>query len=262
MHIAARVFWLAVLLVAGGCATSPESGAITRRPFDFQADTFSYSNELVWEYAFDPATQQTTTTKREPPQTYTHRCFVVVRAARQFFNHARFDPTVPPATNYLPIVRKVLARSPRKESADAEKIIIPGYRNLRAFSGDHAPLLQSHCGGPWESYFQRGHWRMLFPLTRKHQKRTAEQLIAQLRDKRAPIVHIVRFPSLAINHVLLIYTAERNADETRFLAYDPNDPHVPTPLTYKDGRFSIPANPYFPRGGRVDIYPIFTGLLY
>jgi hypothetical protein len=262
VYIAPRAICLVLLLVAAGCASSTTSKP--SRPFSFQTDTFSYSNQLVWEYRLDPATGKTVTNKREPPPTYAHHCFVVVRAARQFFDHARFDATLPRATNYTQIVRKVLDRSPRKPSADDERIVIPGYANLRDFSSDHALLLQRECGSAWQSYFQRGHWRMLFPLTRRHQHRTANELLTDLQQNRPQIVHIVRFPSLAINHALLVYGAERSEGQTRFLAYDPNNADSAATLTFSENekRFTLPGNLYFPRGGRVDVYPIFTGLLY
>jgi hypothetical protein len=258
MHTATRAFCLVLLLVAAGCATPSVSPP---RPFNFQTDTFSYSNQLVWEYRLDPVTGKTIASKREPPPTYAHHCFVVVRAARQFFDHARFDPTLPGATNYLALIRKVLARSPRKGSRESEKIVIPGYANLREFSRDHALLLQRECGGAWQSYFQRGHWRIIFPFTRAHQQRTAQALSDNLDRNRPQIVHVVRFPSLAINHALLLYDAE---DQNRFLAYDPNNADTPVPLTFDPAlkRFSMPPNFYFPKGGRVDVYPIFRGVCY
>lgn len=260
MDTAIRAFCFSLLLLVSGCATSTS----TPRPFNFQTDTLSYSNQLVWEYRLDPATGKTITSKREPPPTYTHHCFVMVRAARQFFDHAQFDPSLPGATNYTPFVRKVLARSPRKSSSGDEKVVIPGYANLREFSRDHTELLQRKSGGAWQSYFQRGHWRMILPLTRGHQQRTVEHLLADLQQHRPAIVHIVRFPSLAINHALLVYAAEESSDQIRFFAYDANDAETPVPLTYhcKDRRFSLPPNDYFPSGGRVDVYRIFTGLLY
>lgn len=256
-----RIVSLAILLFIAGCGTSSQRGG---RAFTFPADTFSYSNQLVWEYRLDPVTGKTITSKYEPPPTYSHHCFVVVRAARQFFDHARFDPTLPKATNYTPIVRKVLSRNPRASSADHEKIVIPGYTNLRAFSREHTKLLQRECGGAWQSYFQRGHWRMIFPFTRSHQDRTAQKLLANIQQYQPQIVHIVRFPSLAINHAMLLYDAETNDNQTRFRAYDPNNADSPVTLTFdKSGRrFTLPPNPYFPRGGRVDVYPIFGGLLY
>jgi hypothetical protein len=33
-----------------------------------------------------------TTFQANPPPTYYHRCFVLVRSVRQFFDHARFEP--------------------------------------------------------------------------------------------------------------------------------------------------------------------------
>ena len=224
----------------------------------------SYSNQLVWEYRLDPVTQKVLTSKKEPPPTYSHHCFVVVRAARQFFDHARFDPTLPKEADYTSIVRTVVGRSPRKASPEEKKIVIPGYTNLREFSREHAQLLQRECGGAWQSYFQRGHWRMVFPFTRRHQQRTAERLLANLGEQRPQIVHIARVPSLAINHALLLYAAERSTNEVRFLAYDPNNSDSPSVLTFDSGgrRFSLPSNAYFPRGGQVDVYPIFSGLLY
>lgn len=263
MHIDARAFCLTVLLAAGGCASAPRTGS-PGRPFDFRADTFSYSNQLVWEYRLDPATGKTVTSKHEPPPEYSHHCFVVARAAKQFFNHARFDPAAPKATNYVPLVRKVLARSARSEWADNEKIVIPGYANLRGFSQDQMKLLQHECGGAWQSYFQRGHWRMIFPFSDRHQQRTATELATAINEHRPQIVHVLRFPSLGINHAMLIYGVERASGETRFLAYDPNNADSPTALTFHetDRRFTLPANHYFPRGGTVSVYRVFQGLWY
>ena len=67
-------------------------GGDSQRNFQFKADTFSYPNELVWEYRIDPQSGKTTVFRNNPPPTYAHHCFVVVRAAKQFFFHVRFDP--------------------------------------------------------------------------------------------------------------------------------------------------------------------------
>jgi len=263
VHIAARAFCLAVLLVAAGCASTHPTGS-ARRPFDFRADTFCYSNQLVWEYQLDPATGKTITSKHEPAPEYSHHCFVVARASKQFFNHARFDPALPKAMNYGPLVRKVLARSARSESPDDKKVVIPGYANLREFSRDNPHLLQRECGGAWQSYFQRGHWRMIFPFSDHHQGQTATELAAAVNAHQPQVVHLVRFPSLAINHAMLIYGAEKTAGEIRFLAYDPNNANTPTVLTFNtaDCRFTLPANHYFPEGGRVSVYTVLNGVLY
>jgi hypothetical protein len=69
----------------------------TPRRFDFECDTFTFANELIWEYRFDSATGKTTFTQRTPKPDYAHRCFVLTAAARQFLYHARFEPDKPVA---------------------------------------------------------------------------------------------------------------------------------------------------------------------
>lgn len=235
------------------------------RRFQFERDTFAFHNELVWEYRFDPATGRSTTLRNEPSPTYAHRCFVMVRSARQFLYHARFDPAQPlvePAT-YRALIREVVSRSARRASVDADKIVIPGYDCLRAFSREQALLLKENCGGAWQSYALRSHWRMVFPISRAHQARTAAQLLKVFPDRIAPIVHVVRFPALTINHGIVLFDCEENEDSIRFAAYDPNIPERPSELTYDRARrtFFLPANHYW-AGGPVDVIEVYRGWFY
>src|SRR5208282_4202784 len=95
------------------------------RAFQFERDTFAFAHELVWKYHFDPVTGAMTICKAEPPPTYYHRCFVMVRATRQFFYHARFDPELPPADDQAcrKLVREIVSRDPRQACADSERIV-------------------------------------------------------------------------------------------------------------------------------------------
>ena len=106
-----------------------------RRTFEFERDTFAFPHELVWKYHFD-ANGTMTVQKAAPPPTYYHRCFVISRATRQFFYHARFDPDAPTAdtATYQKLVHDVVARNVRKPCAESERIVIPGFEGLRAFS--------------------------------------------------------------------------------------------------------------------------------
>lgn len=247
-------------LLVGGCRTAPGTEATGVRPFVFAQDTFAFANELKWEYQLDPATGELQHRRREPVPEYHLRCFVLTRAVRLFFQHARFAPDQPEVetATYQELLRALDQRSPRQLSSPDERIVIPGYADLRAFSAAQEPLLKAELGGVWESYLQRGHWRMIFPLTRSHQAAEANQLLARLRSGIPPVVHVVRFPALTINHALVIYEAAESADELRFSVYDPNAPAQPVTLTYRhaDRRFYLPANEYF-IGGRVDVYEIY-----
>ena len=254
----------ALALALAGCATSQPAATETRRPFNFQTDTFAYPNDLVWEYYFD-AQGKWKNRPRLPKPDYTHHCFVVARSARQFFEHARFDPAQPVAdtATYRHLIRRVLATGPSHDLPDSAKIVIPGYANLRAFSQAQEHLLKAECGGAWQSYFQHGHWRMIMPFSRHHQEKMAAQLLADLKADRPPVVHVVRFPQLTINHAVVLFDSTETNGEITFSTYDPNKPDKPAVLIYhRDTRtFTFPANDYFP-GGRVDIYEVYRDWRY
>jgi len=249
--------WFLLALTLCGCSSTRPAN--TGRHFDFGKDTFSYANELVWEYHYD-ANGKWVTNKREPRPSYSQHCFVVARCALQFFENARFDAELPVAdeATYRRLVRRVVSTDPREALPEAKKIVIPGYSNLRSFSHDEERLLKAECGSGWESYFQRGHWRMIFPFTRSEQERMAAQLMAHLAQNQPAVIHVVRFPQLTINHAVILFDSKETADELQFMTYDPNNPKEPVVITYDKNRrtFNLPANNYFP-GGRVDVYEVY-----
>lgn len=251
----------AFLALLCGCASRPFVGS---RPFNFQTDTFAYANELVWEYHFD-ANGKWVHHRREPEPDYTHHCFVVARSARQFFENAKFDPTLPAASaeTYRRLIHRVVSIDPSHPLPDSKKIVIPGYANLREFSAAQENLLKSECGGAWESYFQRGHWRMIFPFSRASQEQTAQRLLADLKQNRPPVVHVVRFPQLTINHSVLLFGDKETPTNIVFSVYDPNKPDKPKALTFDRASktFTFPGNDYWP-GGRVDIYEVYRSWDY
>jgi hypothetical protein len=254
-----------VLVLLAGCANPASRSLSFDRQFTFRQDTLAYPNDLVWIYYRDPVTGKFRHQPREPRPDYTHHCFVVARSARQFFQHARFDPAQPVAgeATYRKLIRRVTSTSPRKILSHEERLVIPGYANLFTFSQGQEKLLKAESGGAWQSYFQRGHWRMVFPFSRRHQERMVEQLRQRIRDKVPPVVHIVRFPKLTINHALVLFDVRETVEGLEFAAYDPYDPVKPAPLTFnrKERRFYFPANDYFV-GGKVDIYEIYSAWNY
>ncbi|MGZ4961882.1 MAG: hypothetical protein ACXWKG_11140 [Limisphaerales bacterium] len=231
------------------------------RAFEFERDTFAFPNELVWEYRIDPVTRKTTVRKNDPPPSYTLHCFVVVRAAKQFLLHANFVPSNAPLTDaqFATLIRELMRRSPQTASND--KISIPGFADLREFTAAKKELFQANCGGAWQSYVQRGNWRMVFPFSRSHQEREAKSLLNRIGT--LPIVHIVTFPRLSINHGIMLFDARDSEDRVEFLAYDPNIVDRPVHLWFdKTSRsFNFPANHYF-AGGKVAAYEIYRGLFF
>ena len=256
---------LALLLVLCGCASSGAKKASFTQPFTFGKDTFAYRNDLVWVYYRDPGTGEFCHTNREPKADYTHHCFPVARSARQFFQHARFDPAQPVAdeATYRRLIRRVVSTSPRTLLPEHERIVIPGHTNLFTFSQAQERLLKEECGGAWQSYFQRGHWRMIFPFSGRSQAKMVEQLHESIRRNRPPVIHIARFPALTINHALVLYDVRETEAEVEFTVYDPYDPLKPSVLTFKkaERQFYYPANDYFV-GGKADVYEVYCSWKY
>ena len=234
------------------------------RRFDFDHDAFAYVNELIWEYRFDPVSGKTQFVRRERKPTYTHRCFMVARSARQFLYCARFKPARPRSdeAEYRRLIRQVIGRDPRRRTAPGQEIIIPGFSGLRQFSQVHEALLKGECGEAWQSYFLRSHWRMVFPLSRAHQERTAAKLVQAIRRGDAPIVHLVTFPRLLMNHGMVMFAATESGGGIDFEAYDPNDSEKPARLTYDASArtFLLPRNRYW-AGGSLNVIEIYRSWL-
>ncbi len=248
---------LLLALLCFGCAT-PGGTSQPDHKFEFSRDTFAFPNELVWEYHYD-SKGEWVSNRRNPPAQYAQHCFVLARSTRQFFLNCRFDPSLPKADNktYSYLIQKVAGSNPRHELSADHKIVIPGYANLREFSEAHEDLLKQNCGGAWQSYFQRGHWRMIFPFSRRQQAGVANSLTEHLTRGDLLVVHVVRFPQLTINHAVVLFDFKSDGDQIVFQMYDPNHPAKPEALTYDRTRtFQMAANDYFP-GGRVDVYEVY-----
>jgi hypothetical protein len=243
----------ALLLIESICMSDK-----TPRRFNFARDTFAFANELLWEYQTDPATGQMKFSPREPKPDYAHRCFVLTRMARQFLYHARFDAaqSVADDRTYRDLVRRVVGSNPRVPAESP--VVFPGFTGLRDFSAAKEPVLKAECGGAWRSYVLRSHWRMVFPISREHQKQTAADLLSRIQSGFSPIIHLVTFPALTINHGMILFGATETGEAIEFAAYDPNIPAQPSKLIFdrSQSQFTLPANPYW-AGGKLNVIEIF-----
>jgi hypothetical protein len=262
--VAGLLLAAAALLASGPARAEPKGGS---RRFDFTRDTFAYTNDLYWTYdaaPHDVAAGPPHGASRDPhaPVEFGQRCITVVRTARQFFLAARFsaEGEVLGEADYRARVRAVLAFDPRDTEPAAEPIVFPGFADLRSFSRAYEPLLKEEQGGRAASYLQRGNWRMILPFWRRHRRATADTLLDRLAHGVLPIVRVVNFPVIDVNHALLVFGADAGADEIRFRAYDPNDADHPVSLLFDraNDRFALPRTAYF-AGGSVNVYEIFDG---
>lgn len=261
---AAHFFTGVLLVLASGCA-SITTRQPTGRHFEFGRDNFAYANELQWVYEPDLEAGKMRTHARVPKPDYHQYCFVMSRAARQFYDFARFDPKLPKTdeATYRRLIDEVLSHDPRSDPAKHKLVVIPGYADLYDFSRDYESDIKDLCGGGWQSYVQRGHWRMLFPFSDAHQAKTVVTLRRELEKGIAPVIHVVLFPAQTINHGVVVYRVEDVPEGVRFWCYDPNNPKTPLQITYQndDGRFHTPMSNYF-FGGEVDVYEVYRNWRY
>ena len=238
---------LLLLLAAPLCA----------RDFDLRRDTFAFSNDTVWQYGVDER-GQLHISLRDQPAEFSHRCFVLARAVLQFQQFARFAPEQPKVSReeYRRIIKRV-CRVPVWSGGPRERIVIPGYRDLHAFSVAYEGLLKEHLGNWLPTYLRIGNWRMAMGHPRAGQAAAARWLERSVAEKKLRAVYIARFPHM--NHVVVVYAQrrERNGD-IRFLVYDPNYPSQPSWLLYRaaERSFDFEKRWYFP-GGRVNVMRVF-----
>ena len=219
----------------------------------------------VEETGEGPLPQVSTYLEGEEEVLFGQRCASMARAARQFFHAAEFVPDAPPLSDaeYRERIARVMASDPRRERPARTRVVIPGHTDLRAFSRVQERALKEALGGSWKSYLQRGNWRMIFPFSPAHQRNTAGNLVASLEAGHPPIVHLVQFPNVTVNHSVLVISAEESPTEIVFRTYDSNVADGVRVLRYDrvERHFTFPTTTYF-AGGRVDVYEIYDGWLF
>jgi len=96
------------------------------------------------------------------------------------------------------------------------------------------------------------------PFSRGGQEKEARALVKEIHNNRPPVVHLIKFPQLTINHAVLLFDVRETERTIEFTAYDPYEAEHPVPLLFDRAtrRFSFGRNPYF-IGGPVNVYEIY-----
>jgi hypothetical protein len=249
--------WLgafAAVAFARAAAAAPE--------FRFDRDTFAFANQTVFEYHEGHASlRKRSATKQDA---YNRHCFVMCRTAAQFKKFARFEPRSTPLdkTSLAARIRDV-TRQPTwtKPLPENQRIVFPGYKDLKEMSTAHRELVQLSIGHGWPSYFRISNARMMFLDGTGYQQRTHAQLNAALARGELFIAFLTTYPRFSINHSVLIYqlqSSSPNPGVDRYLVYDPNHPESPRELTWSahDRAFSYQKDWDFV-GGSVRVYQVY-----
>ena len=236
-----RAMGCAALLLLG-TARAGANGVVPGPPMKFDADTFDFANQTFYVYPHGYAEKRVLKPGEKPPA-FTLHCFAMSRSTEQFRNFARFDPSLPPPDDaaLARLVRRVTRQAPWHDPLPPdERIVIPGYPNLRALSQARPLVLQKNIGLGWTAYARIGNWRMFFFFLNgpRQQFHTQQRVEDALRRNDVFIAYLTSYPSLAVNHAVVIYgrrpdtPADTAAGVIHYLVYDPNHPDGPRDMAF------------------------------
>ena len=163
--------------------------------FRFDRDTCAFANQTVFEYhEGHPSLRRGSSVRRDM---YKRHCFVLCRTAIQFKKFARFDPRGAPLddTSLAARIRAVTHRQPWTQPLPKDqRIVFPGYKDLREMSKARRELVQLNIGHGWPSYFRISNARMIFQPGAGYQEATHAHLNAALARGQLFAGFLTTFP--------------------------------------------------------------------
>jgi hypothetical protein len=252
----------AILLLPAFARAYEPPAAPAPRPLEYPRDTYAFKNETVWNYGGGSVKAGADTTKNQ--RQYTRRCFVLSRSIVQFWKFAKFDPDGKRLNDeqLAARIREVTERSVWLPIlAGKDRIVFPGYHDLREASADRPDVFRENIGRGWPIYFRPGNFPITVPVDRATEARVNREIFHDLHENYPTIIWAYRFPSLKLNHVLVIYKGTRDTAGYHYLVVDPNYDDRTMHLDYdnKTRSFAYQASYYF-KGGYVNVRAIYRGV--
>jgi hypothetical protein len=239
VYLRLAVLLSATVLATAACASAPAANGgpllgleapVAVPTFSFERDTFAFPNMIRSRHPDDE------------PGLYANYCFVLARALRQFAQFVRFDPAAPRLDHagYVERVKQVAARAAYDRAPPpAERIVIPGYANLREFSREQESAVKQGLGGRWLTMFHWTNWRVALPISDDHQERLALLIIDELRAGRLVQLLVSNFPKPELNHTVVVFESIPKKGAVDFVVWDPNNPDGPGIITFDQGARSF-----------------------
>jgi hypothetical protein len=226
-----RVAVLVLAVLAAACAPAPGRPAAVALPdavsvpaFAFATDTFAFRNDIRAR-------------NRGKPDLYANHCFVLARGLRQFHQFARFDPAAPKVdrAEYARRVRAVASHAPWRPPLPLDdRIVIPGYGNLREFSAGEESAVKEGLGGPFWTWVHWTNWRVTFEnLPPGHQTEVLTQIRDELAAGRLVQLLVTNWPKPELNHTVVVYGYRAEPGGLALSVWDPNDPSSPGTVTFE-----------------------------
>jgi hypothetical protein len=252
-----RIAVVALALVTAACVHAPAQ--LVARPaaasvpaFSFADDTFAFPNIIRERYP-------------HVPDLYANYCFVLGRAVRQFNQFARFDATAAraDADEYTRLVRAVSSRQPWEPPLPpAERVVIPGFANLRAFSAAEEAAVKAGLSSRFWTLVHWTNWRVTMPVPDGHQTAVLEEVLDELAGGRLVQLLITNWPKHEVNHTVVAYAYRQVADGVEMSVWDPNDPTEPGTVLF-DGRHErfVASHVYDTNVGPIRVFRMYYSWL-
>lgn len=252
---------VSLVVVTAACASAPQPNggaslglqtAVRSPAFSFSGDTFAFPNLIA---------------ARHPGESgiYAHYCFVLARGVRQFAQFARFDPTLPKLDHagYVERVRQVVARPAWDDAVPLDdRVVIPGYPNLRALSRDEESAVKEGLGSPFWTWVHWTNWRVMLPVDGSHQQGVAHEIVDELRAGRLVQLLVTNWPKPELNHTVVAFASRPIAGGVEFFVWDPNNPDGPGIMTWNSStRRFWATNLYDTEPGPIRAFLMYYSLL-
>ena len=232
--------------------------------FNLQKDTLCFPNDTFYTKGRD----ESVVIPNEPdgyPPIYLHRCFPLVRTVLQFHKFVRFDPAAPKLTEeqYVALIRHI-CRIPTwcPVFSEKDKLVVPGYKNLRDFSAARQYAFQQNIGWWLITYFRIGNWRMIYPSPKLTREWAVKNITDGIDHGKLQAVFMSVFPRM--NHCVIAYDYSRlkNGDIV-FWVYDPNYHNVPSALVWDaKARDFLEQKRWFFPGGHVKLLRMYISPIH
>jgi hypothetical protein len=238
--------------------TASRSSALQN--FRFERDTLAFPNWTVWNYKNGRHVVEAHDQKQKTDR-YTRRCFVMSRAAQQFYKFARFEPRGRALDDQelAHRVRDVTRREPWHPALPPnQRIVFPGYANLREMSRRRQTIVQNNIGLGWPTYLRIGNFRMFSIRGADYQVKTHTLLNESLGRGEMFVAYLSDYPILHINHSVLVYQRKAGSRIDRYVCYDPNHAEAPRELVWRPDKqqFNYQKDQEF-GGGYTRVYQVY-----
>jgi hypothetical protein len=259
--ISRLVALVSLVVVTAACASVPRTNGgaalgleeTLRTPeFSFETDTFAFANLIGARHP-------------NAPDIYAHYCFVLARGVRQFTQFARFEPALPKLDRggYIDRVKRVVARPARAAALPLDdRVVIPGYANLREFSRDEESAVKEGLGGRFWTWVHWTNWRVMLRVDGEHQEKVVHEIMDGLREGRLVQLLVTNWPKPELNHTVVVYESRPVAGGIEFLVWDPNNPDGPGIMTWdSSARTFWATNMYDTEPGPIRAFRMYYSLL-